>query len=101
VCQKSGGRSPHAREVDSITVGRARIVVEAYDAALAEAGDLLIPMGEGSIDRDQIKMDLHEMVTRKKPGRTTADDITLFKSVGNALEDLVGAELVEQSLSPK
>jgi ornithine cyclodeaminase/alanine dehydrogenase-like protein (mu-crystallin family) len=89
-----GTFQPHAREVDSATIQRARVVVDTYDGALAEAGDLLIPMRDGLIGRDHIASDLHELVSGKKAGRTSPTDITLFKSVGCALEDLVAAEML-------
>jgi ornithine cyclodeaminase/alanine dehydrogenase-like protein (mu-crystallin family) len=90
-----GAFQPHAREVDSHTVQRAHVVVDTYDGALAEAGDLLIPTKEGVISRDHIAADLHELLTGKKQGRTTSSEITLFKSVGCGLEDLVTAELLQ------
>ena len=93
-----GAFQSHAREVDSNTIQRSRVVVDTYDGALAEAGDLLIPMNEGLITREHIVSDLHELVSRKRPGRRSADEITLFKSVGCALEDLVTAELLEPAL---
>lgn len=89
-----GTFQPHAREVDSATIQRARVVVDTYDGALAEAGDLLIPMRDGIMGRDHIAADLHELVSRKKAGRTNPADITVFKSVGCALEDLVAAEML-------
>jgi ornithine cyclodeaminase/alanine dehydrogenase-like protein (mu-crystallin family) len=89
-----GAFQPHTREVDSVAIQRARVIVDTYDGALAEAGDLLIPMREGVIGRDHIVADLHELVSGKKTGRTAATEITLFKSVGCALEDLVTAELL-------
>jgi len=89
-----GSFQPHAREVDSSTVQRARVFVESYEGAPAEAGDLLIPMQEGVISHTHVAGDLHELTSGKKPGRTSADDITLFKSVGCALEDLATAELL-------
>ena len=89
-----GAFQPHAREVDSHTVLRSHVVVDTYAGALGEAGDLLIPIKEGLINRDHIAADLNELLTGKKPGRTSASDITLFKSVGCALEDLVTAELL-------
>lgn len=89
-----GSFQPHRREVDSTGVKRSRLFVDTYEACLAEAGDLLIPMKEGVIARAHLIADLHEVVTGKKPGRTAADQITLFKSVGCALEDLVAAELL-------
>jgi ornithine cyclodeaminase/alanine dehydrogenase-like protein (mu-crystallin family) len=90
-----GAFQPHAREVDSRTIQRARVVVDTYDGALAEAGDLLIPIKAGVISRDHIAADLHELLAGKKQGRTTSSEITLFKSVGCALEDLVTAELLQ------
>jgi ornithine cyclodeaminase/alanine dehydrogenase-like protein (mu-crystallin family) len=89
-----GTFQPHAREVDSATIQRAWVVVDTYDAALAEAGDLLIPMREGLIGRDHIAADLHELVCERKPPPSSSTDITVFKSVGCALEDLVTAELL-------
>jgi ornithine cyclodeaminase/alanine dehydrogenase-like protein (mu-crystallin family) len=78
------------REIDTEGVRRAKVVVETREAALAEAGDLLIPIGEGAIGEDHIMADLAEVV-RGASVRGSADDITLFKSVGNAFEDLIVA----------
>ena len=86
-----GAFQPHTREVDDETVRRARVVVDTYDGSLAEAGDLLIPFQNGTIDRPHVIADLHEIAGGKKTGRTSRDEITLFKSVGCALEDLVTA----------
>jgi ornithine cyclodeaminase/alanine dehydrogenase-like protein (mu-crystallin family) len=90
-----GSFQPHTREIDDFTVQHSRIVVDTYEGALAEAGDLLIPISRRLISRQSIVADLHQMLTGKRQVRTSAEDITLFKSVGNALEDLVAAELVE------
>ena len=92
-----GAFRPQCREVDSRTIQRARIVVDTYDATLAEAGDLLIPMNEGLITRKAILSDLHELISRKKTIRRSDADITVFKSVGCALEDLVTASLLQTS----
>lgn len=89
-----GSFQPHTREVDDATVQRSRIVVDTFEGALAEAGDLLIPINQGVINRHHILADLHQLVSRKKIVRTRLDEITLFKSVGCALEDLATAELV-------
>lgn len=94
-----GAFQPHTREVDSITMRRARIYVDTYEGALAEAGDLLIPMKEAVITRDDIAADLHELIAGKKPGRVSASDITVFKSVGCALEDLAAAELLPKKVA--
>jgi ornithine cyclodeaminase/alanine dehydrogenase-like protein (mu-crystallin family) len=85
-----GSYRPETREIDTETVRRGRVVVETRDAALAEAGDLLIPIAEGAIREDHIAADLGEVV-RGRNVRTGPDDVTVFKSVGVAFEDLVVA----------
>lgn len=92
-----GAFRPETREVDDDTILRARVVVDTYDGALAEAGDLLIPLRSGRIPRSHIAADLHEIVSRKKPARSREDEITVFKSVGCALEDLVVATAVVEA----
>lgn len=89
-----GAFQPHNREVDSAAMARACVVVDTYDGVLSEAGDLLIPLTEGRITRQHVLADLHELVSGKKPVRHHAASITIFKSVGCALEDLVTAELL-------
>jgi len=89
-----GAFQPESREVDSETVLCSRVLVDTYEGAWAEAGDLLTPLSEGVIQKSDVMADLHEMLSGKKWVRTGADDITLFKSVGCALEDLVTAKLV-------
>jgi ornithine cyclodeaminase/alanine dehydrogenase-like protein (mu-crystallin family) len=93
-----GAFQSHTREVDDETVRRARVAVDTYEGALAEAGDLLIPMKNGTIGQEHIIADLHEIASGKKTGRSSRDDITLFKSLGCALEDLVTAKLTVQGL---
>ena len=96
-----GAFQPETREVDDITIKRSYVVVDTYEGALQEAGDLLIPIRNGTIDRSHIFADLHEIASGKKAARTNAESITLFKSVGCALEDLVAAQLIYQSCSAK
>ncbi|HEV2991056.1 MAG TPA: ornithine cyclodeaminase family protein [Candidatus Angelobacter sp.] len=91
-----GAFQPHTREVDDETVKRARVVVDTFEGALAEAGDLLVPISKGIVDANHIIADLHQIACGEKIGRTSEDDITLFKSVGCALEDLVAARLVSE-----
>jgi ornithine cyclodeaminase/alanine dehydrogenase-like protein (mu-crystallin family) len=88
-----GTSRPGARELDSETVRRARVVVETREVALAEAGDLLLAIQEGVIDGDHIAADLSELV-RGAEVRRTPDDVTVFKSVGMAFEDLAIARVV-------
>ena len=89
-----GAFTPHMREADSAAVKRARIVVDTYAGAFAEAGDIIQALNEGAIDEDDVSADLSELARGIKPGRQSADEITLFKSVGTGLEDLAAAELV-------
>lgn len=88
-----GAFRPETREVDTETVVRARVVVDSYAGAWEEAGDLLIPLQEGAISRSTVHAELAELVTGRKPGRADPEEITLFKSVGFALEDAAAARL--------
>lgn len=92
-----GAYLPGARELDTVAVARARVVVETRDAALAEAGDLLIPIEEGAIGPDHIVADLKEIVSGAR-ARTSSEDITVFKSVGISFEDLVVARAAVDAL---
>lgn len=89
-----GAFTPAMREVDDAAVARSRIVVDTYAGALAEAGDLLSPLASGAIRRESIVAELAELVRGDQRGRTRDDQITMFKSVGTALEDLCAATLV-------
>jgi len=89
-----GAFTPAMREVDDAAVARSRIVVDTYAGALAEAGDLLSPLASGAIRRESIVAELAELVRGDQRGRTRAEQITMFKSVGTALEDLCAATLV-------
>jgi ornithine cyclodeaminase/alanine dehydrogenase-like protein (mu-crystallin family) len=66
---------------------------------MQEAGDLLIPLKNGTIERSHIIADLHEIASGKKTARTNAESITVFKSVGCALEDLVTAQLIYRDIA--
>jgi alanine dehydrogenase len=81
------------RELDTTLVRRAYVAVDTYEGAWEEAGDLLIPIKAGAITRRHVRADLAELVSRRKRGRTTREEITLFKSVGFALEDAATARL--------
>ena len=86
-----------ARELDTETVRRARVVVETRQVAFAEAGDLLIPIREGAIAREHVLADLMQLV-RGATVRTAPEDITLFESVGIGFEDLVVARAALEAL---
>ncbi len=73
---------------------RARVVVDSREAALAEAGDLLIPMAEGALARDRRLTELSEVVTGRADPRESDSDVTLFESLGLAIEDVAAARTV-------
>ena len=79
------------REVDDAAVVRSRVFVDTHAGALAEAGDLLQPIAHGSITAAHVVAELAELLRGEKPGRLAAGDITCFKSVGAAVEDLTAA----------
>jgi ornithine cyclodeaminase/alanine dehydrogenase-like protein (mu-crystallin family) len=89
-----GSYKPSVHEIPPETVRRARVVVDQLAAALAEAGDLLIPMQQGVIGRDHIYAELGEIASGRKKGRESPSQITLFKSVGVAVQDLAAADRV-------
>jgi ornithine cyclodeaminase len=88
-----GGFRRGMREADDEAIARARIVVDTYAGALAEAADLVEPLERGVIARSAIVAELAELVAGR-PGRTDANEITLFKSVGTAIADLAAAQLL-------
>jgi len=98
-----GAPSPSERELDDeVVVKASKIVVELREAALSETGDLIIPIKKGIISEDRIYAELGDLVTGRKPGRTRDDEITLYKSVGLAVEDLAVAKLAyEKALAAK
>lgn len=89
-----GAFTPQMQEVDATLVSRAKIVVDQRHGALEEAGDLIIPICAGVIAADDIHAELGELVNGIRPGRTSEDEITLFKSVGNAVQDVAAAQWV-------
>jgi len=86
-----GAYTPAMQEVPAATVARARIVVDQREAAWAEAGDLVIARDSGLITAGDIYAELGELVGGTKPGRHSPEEITLFKSVGNAVQDIAVA----------
>lgn len=87
------------READDDVIMRAEIFVDNYESALKETGDLVIPLKNGILNRTDIRADLFELCRAKKMGRKNEKEITFFKSVGHALEDLAAAKLVFESYS--
>ncbi len=89
-----GAFTPEMQEIDAATVRRARVVVDSLEAALAEAGDLIIPLNAGEISRDHVSTELGEVIAGSKPGRTSTEQITFFKSVGVAAQDAMAAGII-------
>ncbi len=94
-----GNHMVNARECDSITVTNARVFVDSLTNTLNEAGELLIPIEEGVFNADDIIAELADMCKQPEILRQSADEITLFKSVGTAISDLVAAYLVYKKIS--
>lgn len=88
-----GACRPDQREMPTALVSRARVFVDSRAAALKEAGDLLLPIGEGAITAAHIAGELGDVINAAVRGRTDANEITIFKSLGMAVEDIVAAEL--------
>jgi alanine dehydrogenase len=87
-----GSSVPTARELDTAAVLRSRLFVDHRASALAEAGDVLIPLHEKAITEEHVLGELGEVLTGEVKGRTAPSEITLFKSVGLAIEDLAAAQ---------
>ena len=89
-----GSSMPEARELDSEAVRRARLFVDRRESALNEAGDFLLPRKEGVIDDSHLLGELGEVLLGRMKGRESPQDITLFKSLGLAVEDVASAHAV-------
>jgi ornithine cyclodeaminase len=92
-----GAFTPAMRECDDEAIRRAHIFVDTRAGAMKEAGDIVQPLESGLIEASDIAGDLSELCRGSVPGRPSADAITLFKSVGTALEDLAAAALAYES----
>ncbi len=87
-----GSSIPKTREVDSATMAAASLFVDRRESTINESGDYLFPLREGVIGPEHIRAELGEVLSGDKPGRTSAAEITLFKSLGLAVEDVFAAE---------
>jgi len=89
-----GSSIPSTREVDTATMAAASLFVDRRESTLNEAGDYLFAAKEGAIGPEHIRAEIGEVLVGAKPGRTSPDEITLFKSLGLAVEDLASAQYV-------
>lgn len=93
-----GAYRPDTREIPGLTMQIAKLVVDQRSAALAEAGDVVLPIQEGLFEADSIFAELGEIVAGIKSGRADEHEVTVFKSVGNATQDLaVAAYLIQKA----
>jgi ornithine cyclodeaminase/alanine dehydrogenase-like protein (mu-crystallin family) len=91
-----GASLPAAREIDTATMAAASLFVDRRESTLNESGDYLIAAREGAIGPEHIRAEIGEVLTGAKPGRTRPDEITLFKSLGLAVEDVTAAAFIYQ-----
>jgi alanine dehydrogenase len=93
-----GGFTPGMREADDEAVRRARVFVDTMDGATKEAGDIVQPLASGVLAREDIAGDLFHLSRGERAGRGDDREVTLFKSVGTALEDLAAAQLAAEAV---
>ena len=91
-----GACTPTTREFDSETIRQASVFVDCYESAFREAGEIMIPLSEKRIGKGHIKAELGEVFAGRKNGRKKGAEITFFKSLGIAAEDLVAAHFIWQ-----
>jgi alanine dehydrogenase len=89
-----GSHRPDLREIDGATLARAKVVVDSREAIMAECGDILLALKENSIGENAIHAEIGEVLAGTKSGRETNDEMTLYKSVGIAIQDVAAANLV-------
>jgi alanine dehydrogenase len=96
-----GSCMPVARELDTATILNSKLFTDRYESIFKEAGDFIIPKNEGAIDDSHVKAEIGEVLLGKKEGRTSNDDITVFKSLGLAVEDIFAVNHIYQKISKK
>ena len=93
-----GACVPFARELDTAAVARSRLFVDCRESTLHEAGDFLVPKEEGAIGDAHIVGEIGDLLLGRLQGRSSGDDVTLFKSLGLAIEDIAAAQSIYQRL---
>jgi alanine dehydrogenase len=89
-----GSHRPDLREIDGTTLARSRVVVDSREAVMAECGDILLAIKENAISEGSIHAEIGEVLAGAKSGRSSAAEITLYKSVGIAIQDVAAAHLI-------
>jgi len=95
-----GSHKPSTRETDDEAIRKSSIFVDSRDGAIHETGELALPIAAGIISEKEVKADIVELIKGIHSGRTSTEEITLFKSAGLAIEDLAAALLVYKSYKP-
>ena len=96
-----GSSVPFARELDTAAMAKSKLFVDRRESTLNEAGDFLIPQKEGAIDESHVKGELGDILMNKVGGRERPEEVTLFKSLGLAVEDVASAHYIYQNMSEK
>ena len=96
-----GAFKPEMQEIDAETIVNSLVVADSRESVLAEAGDLVIPINQGLITKDQVHAEIGELNNGTKTGRTSDDQITLFKSCGLAVQDAVSAGIILKNAESK
>ena len=94
-----GASTASTRELDTETVARSRFYVDRRESAMSEAGDILIPMDEGAVGTSHIVGELGEVLTGLAPPRASGEEVTVFKSLGMAVQDLAAADVILRRLA--
>ena len=93
-----GSSTPAARELDTAAILKSKLFTDCYESLFNEAGDFLIPKKEGVVTNSDVKAELGEVVAGVKKGRENKEDITIYKSLGIAAEDIFSAWHIYQKI---
>jgi alanine dehydrogenase len=96
-----GACRPHQREMDPRLIARGRLIVDSLEAAVIESGDIVSGIAEGYFTRDHVAGELGAVAAGRIPGRTGIDEVTIFKSLGLAVEDVAAGDLVARRAEAK
>ena len=89
-----GAHQADTRELDTSLIQKSKVYIDQLSSSQIEAGDLIIPINEGKYNWNNVEGELGELIDEKIAGRTSEDEITIFNSIGNAVQDLVIASMV-------
>jgi ornithine cyclodeaminase len=96
-----GSSTPAARELDTATIVKSKLFADCYESLFNEAGDFLIPKKEGAVTDEHVKGELGEVLLNTKKGRENDEEITVFKSLGIAAEDIFSAYHIYKKINPE